>query len=441
MSTRSLVNNIKLQLVLILSLKNCRLMTDSLLYKYGTLQGRFQSLGVAFYRGADCCVLVYDVNVMKSFDTLENWHEEFLKQANPSDPKTFPFTLLGNKIDIDGGNSRVVSEKKAKDWCTSKGNIPYFETSAKEDLNVEAAFLCIAKAALAKECDQDIYFQPIPEPVAPRHHCTGGCTMSMNEQVEETTYYSEGSCEVELEGSCEDSDGVENEDNNRQEDPEHINEDVDESEDGDDSSEENFLEQNSEIGNDNCGDYVDSCEEEEIVIDDLDDILKIDMKNIVSNDVSRYSFSNLEVAYQFYTTYSKMNGFSVRKSSVVKSSKGELLQQTFICSSAGYRENKGLNVDNRKRRERRETRCGCAAKFRVHIDIASASGRWYVTLFTDEHNHEMVKDIYCQMLPGHRKITEVDALVIHNHAKVGIRPSTTYGAFAHASGDTTRYSS
>ncbi|MBA0692241.1 hypothetical protein Goari_009816 [Gossypium aridum] len=28
--------------------------------------------------------------------------------------------LLGNKIDIDGGNSRVVSEKKAKDWCASK---------------------------------------------------------------------------------------------------------------------------------------------------------------------------------------------------------------------------------------------------------------------------------------------------------------------------------
>ncbi|KAH7836311.1 hypothetical protein Vadar_034516 [Vaccinium darrowii] len=88
-------------------------------------QERFQSLGVAFYRGADCCVLVYDVNVMRSFDTLDNWHEEFLKQANPPDPKTFPFILLGNKIDIDGGNSRVVSEKKAREWCASKGNIPY----------------------------------------------------------------------------------------------------------------------------------------------------------------------------------------------------------------------------------------------------------------------------------------------------------------------------
>ncbi|KAL6531298.1 hypothetical protein OROHE_014367 [Orobanche hederae] len=44
-------------------------------------QERFQSLGVAFYRGADCCVLVYDVNVMKSFDNLNNWREEFLIQC------------------------------------------------------------------------------------------------------------------------------------------------------------------------------------------------------------------------------------------------------------------------------------------------------------------------------------------------------------------------
>ena len=44
-------------------------------------QERFQSLGVAFYRGADCCVLVYDVNSSKSFDTLDSWRDEFLIQA------------------------------------------------------------------------------------------------------------------------------------------------------------------------------------------------------------------------------------------------------------------------------------------------------------------------------------------------------------------------
>lgn len=44
--------------------------------------------------------------------------------------------------------SPQVSEKKARAWCASKGNIPYFETSAKEGTNVEDAFQVIAKNAL-----------------------------------------------------------------------------------------------------------------------------------------------------------------------------------------------------------------------------------------------------------------------------------------------------
>ncbi|GFY89943.1 RAB GTPase homolog G3F [Actinidia rufa] len=113
-------------------------------------QERFQSLGVAFYRGADCCVLVHDVNVMKSFDNLNNWREEFLIQASPSDPENFPFVVIGNKIDVWMVEivEWLVSEKKARAWCASKGNIPYFETSAKEGVNVEEAFQCIAKNAL-----------------------------------------------------------------------------------------------------------------------------------------------------------------------------------------------------------------------------------------------------------------------------------------------------
>ena len=120
-------------------------------------QERFQSLGVAFYRGADCCVLCYDVNTQKTFENLENWRDEFLIQASPADPDGFPFVVLGNKVDVEGGESRVVSEKKAKSWCTSKGAIPYFETSAKEDVNVEAAFACIARNALRNEAEEEIY--------------------------------------------------------------------------------------------------------------------------------------------------------------------------------------------------------------------------------------------------------------------------------------------
>ncbi len=61
-------------------------------------QERFQSLGVAFYRGADCCVLCYDVNVAKTFENLDSWRDEFLIQAGPRDPDNFPFVVLGNKV-------------------------------------------------------------------------------------------------------------------------------------------------------------------------------------------------------------------------------------------------------------------------------------------------------------------------------------------------------
>lgn len=73
-------------------------------------QERFQSLGVAFYRGADCCVLVYDVNSAKSFETLDSWRDEFLIQASPHDAENFPFVVLGNKIDVEESKRMVRSK-------------------------------------------------------------------------------------------------------------------------------------------------------------------------------------------------------------------------------------------------------------------------------------------------------------------------------------------
>ncbi|XP_061344192.1 ras-related protein Rab7 isoform X3 [Gastrolobium bilobum] len=141
-------------------------------------QERFHSLGAAFYRGADCCVLVYDVNIHKTFDTLNNWHDDFLKQVclcttDVNDREAFPFVLLGNKVDVAGGKSRRVTEKKAREWCDSRGNIPYFETSAKEGYNVEEAFLCVAKIALQNEHELDIYFRGISETVSEAEQRSG----------------------------------------------------------------------------------------------------------------------------------------------------------------------------------------------------------------------------------------------------------------------------
>ena len=69
-------------------------------------QERFHCLGQAFYRGADCCVLTFDVNSASSFKNLDNWRDEFLIQANLNDPESFPFIVIGNKIDL---GKRMVS--------------------------------------------------------------------------------------------------------------------------------------------------------------------------------------------------------------------------------------------------------------------------------------------------------------------------------------------
>lgn len=53
-----------------------------------------------------------------------------------------------------------------------------------------------------------------------------------------------------------------------------------------------------------------NCVDNAIPINGMVDILNIDMKNIVVDDVSRYDFGDL--AYEFYCWYSRMNGFAVR---------------------------------------------------------------------------------------------------------------------------------
>ena len=72
-------------------------------------QERFQSLGVAFYRGADCCVLVFDVCVPKTFETLDSWRDEFLIQVHPLLTKIVVVSCCRRR--------RPVSPRSSRLWC------------------------------------------------------------------------------------------------------------------------------------------------------------------------------------------------------------------------------------------------------------------------------------------------------------------------------------
>jgi len=111
-------------------------------------QERFDSLGVAFYRGTDSVLLVFDVNKAESFQHLDKWREKFLVNgAIPGDGLEFPFILVGNKIDVADSN-RAVATKSAQAWCLKNKMESYYETSAKDSLNVQQAFHTAAKKAM-----------------------------------------------------------------------------------------------------------------------------------------------------------------------------------------------------------------------------------------------------------------------------------------------------
>lgn len=119
-------------------------------------QERFRSLRTPFYRGSDCCLLTFSLDDGQSFQNLANWRKEFSYYADVQDPDSFPFVVLGNKLDVP---ERQVSLVDAQRWCRDNGGHPYFETSAKDATNVAAAFEAAARRILAsdKRVDHLVY--------------------------------------------------------------------------------------------------------------------------------------------------------------------------------------------------------------------------------------------------------------------------------------------
>jgi Ras-related protein Rab-7A len=105
-------------------------------------------MGAAFYRNAECCILCFDLTDPKTFETIDTWKTEFLSQLNPKDPESFPFVIIGNKC--DRADERKVNDNKVKTYTTQK-NIAYFETSAKDKINVDKAFEEVARLAFKRE--------------------------------------------------------------------------------------------------------------------------------------------------------------------------------------------------------------------------------------------------------------------------------------------------
>eukprot|EP01121_Diplochlamys_sp_Union-15-3_P019174 TRINITY_DN7163_c0_g2_i3.p1 TRINITY_DN7163_c0_g2~~TRINITY_DN7163_c0_g2_i3.p1 ORF type:complete len:201 (+),score=40.67 TRINITY_DN7163_c0_g2_i3:53-655(+) len=106
-------------------------------------QEKFRTITSTYYRGAHGVILVYDITNLESFTSLNKWWSE-VKHWHPNGG--CQVLIVGNKSDMVA--ARQVSQETGQEFANEIG-VPFLEASAKEDANVEKAFLKLATAIKA----------------------------------------------------------------------------------------------------------------------------------------------------------------------------------------------------------------------------------------------------------------------------------------------------
>ena len=112
-------------------------------------QERFKNIISSYYRGAQGIILVYDITDLDSFNNLNSWLVEIEKNASKNAYKI----LIGNKSDLE--NERKVQFSQGEEFAKQYG-MKFFETSAKNSINVIEAFMAITKELIKKKLNKNI---------------------------------------------------------------------------------------------------------------------------------------------------------------------------------------------------------------------------------------------------------------------------------------------
>ncbi|GAB4814063.1 hypothetical protein N2152v2_001109 [Parachlorella kessleri] len=128
-------------------------------------QERYHSLAPMYYRGAAAAIVVFDVTHPSSFERAKKWVWEL--RQNVQNPNLI-IALVGNKVDL--AESRQVSEADARGYA-SEGGLLYFETSAKNNINVTQLFEEVA--------------DKLPKQAAAVQPVSGGITLSEQPAVQQ----------------------------------------------------------------------------------------------------------------------------------------------------------------------------------------------------------------------------------------------------------------
>ncbi|CAK1601700.1 unnamed protein product [Parnassius mnemosyne] len=101
-------------------------------------QERFGNMTRVYYKEAVGAFIVFDVSRVATFDAVVKWKNDLDTKVQLPDGSPIPCILLANKCDQQK-EGIVNSPAKMDEYCREKGFAGWFETSAKENINIEEA--------------------------------------------------------------------------------------------------------------------------------------------------------------------------------------------------------------------------------------------------------------------------------------------------------------
>lgn len=105
-------------------------------------QEEYTALRDQWIREGEGFLLVYSITSRSSFSRIRSFFNQIQRVKEDDDP--FSVVIVGNKSDR-GPEEREVSTQEGEALAEEMGGVPFFESSAKLNINIEAAFFECAR--------------------------------------------------------------------------------------------------------------------------------------------------------------------------------------------------------------------------------------------------------------------------------------------------------
>ncbi|XP_059174795.1 ras-related protein Rab-32-like isoform X3 [Physella acuta] len=124
-------------------------------------QERFGNMTRVYYKEAVGAFVVFDVTRASTFDAVTKWKGDLDNKVQLADGSPVPCVLLANKCD-QAKEGLVNNTSQMDEFCKEKGFIGWFETSAKENINIDEAGRFLVTKILEKDLYSCLpYFNPL----------------------------------------------------------------------------------------------------------------------------------------------------------------------------------------------------------------------------------------------------------------------------------------